>query len=492
MDYTAVGDTINVAARLQQAADRGRILVSDAPHRLVEGYLQTRSLGQLALKGKAEPVRAWEVISARAARTRFDVEAERGFTPYVGRERELRLLQECFELAKAGQGQVVFVVGEPGIGKSRLLYEFRRRLGDAATWLEGRCISFGRSFALHPVIDMLKRTFHIEERDSEAAIASKVEQGVLRLGEDLRWHAPYLRYLLSVDPGDAPVLAMDPQQRRAEIFDALRQLLVRASEVRPQVMVIEDVHWIDKASEESLLYSADSLPGARIVQILTYRPGYAHPFGEHTYHTRIALSPLSPADSVQMAQAILAGERLPEELQSLIITKAEGNPFYVEEVVKSLQEVGGIRRDREHYVLARRLDEIVVPDTIQGVIMARIDRLDEVPKKTLQLASVIGREFTRRLLDRISDIRANSDMERPNVDERQGLAGRRRHGLLAHCHPGLGKLYRRSSDRQQAQEQLTTATTMYREMDMGFWVEQAEGEMRELCGLGGRGGGGDK
>jgi class 3 adenylate cyclase/tetratricopeptide (TPR) repeat protein len=409
MDYTAVGDTTNVAARLQQAADRGRVLVSEPTHRLVDGYFYTRPLGHLMLKGKAEPVRAWEIISARAARTRLDVEVERGLTPYVGRARELRLLQECFERARGGQGQVVFVVGEPGIGKSRLLYEFRRWLGDEATWLEGRCISFGRTIALHPVIDMMKRNFRIEEGDDEATIAEKIERGVTFLGEDLQPLVPYLRYLLAVDPGDPAVLAMDPQQRRAEIFGALRQLLVRASQVRPQVMVIEDVHWIDKASEESLLYTADSVPGCPILQILTYRTGYSHPFGERTYHTRIALSTLASEDSVQMAQAMLAAESLPAELNALIVRRAEGNPFFLEEVVKSLQEVGALRRDGDRYVLARRLEEIVVPDTIQDVIMARIDRLEDAPKKTLQLASVIGREFTRRLLDRIGDIRGQTE-----------------------------------------------------------------------------------
>jgi class 3 adenylate cyclase/tetratricopeptide (TPR) repeat protein len=409
MDYTAVGDTTNVAARFQQAADRGRILVSEATYRLVDGYFHTTPLGHMALKGKAEPVRAWEVVSARAARTRLDVEAERGLTPYVGRARELRLLQECFERARSGHGQVIFVIGEPGIGKSRLLYEFRRWLGDEATWLEGRCISFGRSMALHPVIDMMKRNFRIEEDDGAATIAAKVEQGVLLLGEDLRPIVPYLRYLLSVDPGDAAVLAMDPQQRRAEIFDALRCLLVRAAEVRPQVIVIEDLHWIDEASERSLLYSADSVPGCRVLQIFTYRPGYTHPFGERTYHTRIALTTLSSEDSVRIAQAVLAAQSLPEELQSLIVSKAEGNPFFVEEVGKSLQELGAIRRDGDRYVLARPLDEIIVPNVIQDVIMARIDRLDESPKKTLQLAAVIGREFTRRLLDRIADIRGQTE-----------------------------------------------------------------------------------
>ena len=409
MDYTAVGDTTNVAARMQQAADRSRILISDATHRLVEGYFYTRPLGELSLKGKAEPVSAWEVIAARTARTRLDVVAERGLTPYVGREREMRLLFECFEKAKAGQGQVVFIAGEPGIGKSRMLYEFRRRLGDEATWLEGRCISFGQSIALHPVIDLLKRSFRIEEGDTEGAIAKKIERSVLLLGEDLRPIVPYLRYLLSVDPGDSAVLTMDPQQRRGEIFDALRRLLARASEVRPQVRVHEDCHWMDKATEGSLLFMVDSIPNNRILDIFTYRTGYSHPFGERTYHTRIALTALSAEDSLHMAEAVLSTESLPHDLTALIATKAEGNPFFVEEVVKSLQEIGAIRRSGDRYILAKRLDEIFIPDSIQDVIMARIDRLEEAPKKTLQLASVIGREFTSRLLHRIADIRERTE-----------------------------------------------------------------------------------
>jgi class 3 adenylate cyclase len=210
MDYTAIGDTTNVAARLQQAADPGRVMISEVTHRLVSGYFHTRSVGELALKGKAEPVRGWEVISARVARTRLDVEAERGLTPFVGRERELRLLTECFEKTRQCHGQVVFVVGEPGIGKSRLLLEFRRRLGDEATWLEGRAISFGRSIAFHPLIDLLKRNFRIEEADTEEAIIRKIEASVLRLGEDLRPILPYLCYLLSVDPRDPTVLSMEP------------------------------------------------------------------------------------------------------------------------------------------------------------------------------------------------------------------------------------------------------------------------------------------
>ena len=200
MDYTAVGDTTNVAARMQQVADSGRIVVAEAAHRLVDGYFHTRPLGALSVKGKTDPVQAWEVIAARTPRTRLDVETERGLTPFVGRDEELRALTECLDKVKAGHGQVVFIVGEPGIGKSRFLLEFRRRIGEEATWIEGRSMSFGRSIAFHPLIDLLRRTFRIEEADTETVIVEKIERGVLRLGEDLRSTLPYLRYLLAVDP----------------------------------------------------------------------------------------------------------------------------------------------------------------------------------------------------------------------------------------------------------------------------------------------------
>jgi class 3 adenylate cyclase/tetratricopeptide (TPR) repeat protein len=408
MDYTAVGDTTNLAARLQQVAAPGQIVVSEATHRLVAGYCDTRSLGVLSLKGKSEPVQAWEVRAARVARTRLEVEAERGLTPFVGRERELRLLHECFAQARAGQGQVVFLVGEPGIGKSRLLLEFRRQLDTAATWSEGHAISFGQSMAFHPLIDLLKRHFGIEEGDPERVIAEKVTQGTVNLGEDLRPLLPYLHYLLAVDPGTA-VQTMDPQQRRGEIFAAVRHVIMRAAEVRPQIVVFEDLQWMDQATQAFLTFFTDSLPTARVLCLLTYRTGYAHPFGERTYHARIALTTLSTTDSVHMAQALLATASLPAALQTLIAQRAEGNPFFVEEIIKSLQDLGAICQTEDQAVLTVPFDEVVIPATIQDVIMARIDRLAEAPKRTLQLASVIGREFTRRLLDRLAELRTQTE-----------------------------------------------------------------------------------
>jgi class 3 adenylate cyclase/tetratricopeptide (TPR) repeat protein len=402
MDYTAVGDTTNVANRLQQAAEPGHILISEATHRLVEGYFDTRPIGALTLKGKAEPVPAWEVVSARTARTRMDVQVERGLTPFVGREREMAQLLEAFEKARGGHGQVVFVVSEAGMGKSRLLLEFSRRLGDRATWLEGNAVSFGESIAFHPLIDLLKRQFRIEEGDSQETMLAKIDRNVLVLGEELRPILPYLRSLLSVNPGDPKVTAMDPKQRRAAIVDALRRLLVRAAERQPQVIVYEDVHWMDRASEELLLATADVVPANRILQILTYRTGYVHALGDRTYHTRIGLDVLSAGDSVEMARAMLDAESLPKEFELLLARKAEGNPFFVEEMVKSLRETHALQPAGRTYALARRIDEIDVPDTIQDLLTARIDRLDEGPKRALQVASVIGREFSRRLLERLS------------------------------------------------------------------------------------------
>ncbi len=226
-----------------------------------------------------------------------------------------------------------------------------------------------------------------------------------RLGDDLKTILPYLKYLLAVDPGDPAVKTMEPQLRRAEIFDALGKLTMRAAEIRPQVIVFEDLHWMDQATELYLRYITDGIPAGRVLVILTYRPGYLNPVEERTFQSRIALSSLSSVDSITITRSLLSVDSLPEDLQALVVRKAEGNPFFVEEVVKSLIEVGAIRRSEDRFVLTKPLDGVVIPDKIQDVIQARIDRLDDMPKKTLQLASVVGRKFTRRIVDRLADNR---------------------------------------------------------------------------------------
>ena len=431
MDYTAVGDATNVAARMQQAGEPGRVTISEATHRLVRGYFETRALGELPVKGRAEPIAAWEVVTARESRTRLDVEADRGLTPLVGRDRELDQMLDAFARADSGEGQVVLVVGDPGIGKSRLLLELRSRLGHAA-WHEGHCLSFGKAMAFHPLVDLIRRWFGVEEGDDETAIATKLERGIGAIGADLGPLIPYLRALLSIDPGDEAVRAMSPAERHGETFETLRRLLARAAERQPQVVVIEDLHWIDSASERFLATLVDSVPAARAMLIFTYRPGYVNTLGDRSYFTRIAPAPLSADDSASMAAAILGADSLPGELRALVAGRAEGNPFYVEELTKSLEESGALRRVSGRLGLARPVSEIDVPDTIQDVIAARIDRLPEAPKQTLQLASVIGREFARRLVDRLSGIRERNEEFLRELTALELIRERRRFPELAY------------------------------------------------------------
>ncbi len=405
MTYTALGDTVNLASRVQGLAAPGTVVISQPTQRLVGGYFVTRDLGQHRVKGKAAAVGVYEVLRPSRWRSRLDVYAEQGLSPLVGRERELQTLRERFELAQAGQGQVVFISGDPGIGKSRLLHELKLRLeGNTLTWLEGRCIAYGRDTPYLPLLDVLKESFEVEEADAEAEIVRKLERGARAMGGEVLAGMPFLRFLLSVDPGDASAVRMDPQMRKARTFEALRALAVAGAAIRPLVLVLEDLHWIDRLSEEWVSYLSEAVPEHRILLILTHRPGYEHPFGERPSYTQVRLAGLSEQESAALAEGVLAVENLPEELQRTIAARAEGNPFFVEEVVRSLLEVGAIRRADAGYVLAKPVEEIDIPDTVQDVIMARLDRLEEEPKRALQTAAVIGREFTVRLLERTAEL----------------------------------------------------------------------------------------
>ncbi len=404
MEYTAIGDTTNLASRLQTLAAPGTVVISEATRRLAGPFFETRDLGLQQVKGKSEPVLVFEVLAERSARGALDVLADRGLTPLAGRSRELAALEDAFEAACGEQGRVVFVVGEAGIGKSRLVYEFRRALAERThTWVEGRCASYGGSTAFLPIVDMWRRSLWIEDHDDETSAAAKIDAGIDLLGADVAWTKPYLRLLLSLPAGDDAVEASDAAGRRAETFRALKTLILRASERQPIVMLVEDLHWIDAASEEFLAFLADAVPTTRVLLVLTHRPGHRHPFGDRSYHRRITLAPLDDDAMAAMAGAVLASSSLPDELRALITRKAEGNPLFVEEVTKSLLEDGVLRRDGDRIVLERRLADVVVPNSIHGVLMSRLDRLDEGPKQALQLASVIGREFALRLLARVTD-----------------------------------------------------------------------------------------
>jgi len=410
MDYTAVGDTTNLAARMQSAARPGSVFVTEATHNALQGYFETLDLGELTVKGHS-PARAFEVLRTRGRRSRMEVAAERGLTPLVGRERELETLRDRFGEVKNGRGQMVSLVGDAGIGKSRLLLEFRRALadrGEEVTWLEGQCVSFGQSIPFLPLADQLRRNFGIEEFDGEPEIIAKVEHSMRRMGE-LEPHTPYVRYLLSVDPGDPAIAAMDALARRRKVFDAVRALMLRGAAQHPVVFVVEDLHWVDHSTEEYLTALMDSVASARVMLLMTYRVGYTPPFGTRSFQTTLTLQNLTERDALVMASRVLGTDQFPEELRAALMAKAEGVPLFVEEVTKTLLDLGVIQRDNGSYRIVRPIGDVHVPDTIQGIIMARLDRLGEEGKRTVQLAAVIGRQFLVRLLQRISGMTTEVD-----------------------------------------------------------------------------------
>jgi len=403
MDYTAQGDTVNLAARLEQACPAGGILISEGTRRLAEGGFTFRDVPPLSVKGREAPVTAFEVIGSRERRARVELAAEQGLTPLVGRERELALLAQAFERAREGQGQVVGIVAEAGIGKSRLLYEFRRRLGSQAIYLEGRCVSYGQTTPFLPVVGMLKRGFRIEDGDDDEAIGEKVALGLQRAGADPRY-VPFLMNLLGVTVDSGPMRGMTAEAKRRYTFEALRNLTLTQSERRPIVFAMEDTHWIDPASQDFFRYLTEQGGRSAVLVVVSYRPGFVHPWSDKSYYSQIALAPLSEGDSARVVESVLGVASLPAEITRLICAKAEGNPFYLEELPRSFLDTGILRRQNGGYALAREITPQDVPDTVQGVIMARIDRLAEGRKRTIQTAAVVGREFPLRLLRQISDV----------------------------------------------------------------------------------------
>lgn len=415
-----IGDVFSLPERLLGHAGAGETVVSAQVARRVEGIcqLQARTL-QLGSR-EADCLIAYNVVGPLPAPAAAGATVEgAALTRFVGRERELDLLCDAFSRAAAGQGQVVFIAGEAGIGKSRLLAELRQRLaGKPFRWVEGRCASYGMGTPFLPVTDALRRYLEIEDSDDEASATGKITAELERLGPDVGWTLPFVKQALSLQVGDDTVRALDSASRRSELFRALRALMLRAAELEPIVLVVEDLHWIDPASEEYLSFVDEVIPTARVLLLLSHRSGYAQPFGDRTYHQRVTLSPLSGEHAAVMTRSILGTAEIPHELRSLIARKAEGNPFFVEELTKSLLEDGSLCQEDGRIVLARNLSDITVPDTIQDILIARIDRLAEESRRAIQVASVIGREFALRLLARISEA---GEHIRTQVEELRGL-----------------------------------------------------------------------
>ena len=305
----------------------------------------------------------------------------------MGRARELATLEEVFAQVESGKGQIIGIVAEAGGGKSRLLYEFRQRLADKRlTYLEGRCLSYGSTIPYHPIIDIVRHNCGITESASPETSSDKVRVALQEVGMDAEESAPYLLQLLGVKAGTEALALLTPEAIRARTFDTLRQMSLQGSQRRPLIFEVEDLHWIDKTSEAYLASFVESLTGAAILLLTTYRPGYRPPWIDKSYATQLSLRSLTPQDSATVVHSTSHRTTLPAPLEHMIIAKAEGNPFFLEELTRAVIEHGDAETARD------------VPDTIQGVLMARIDRLPEAHKRLLQTASVLGREFSPRLL----------------------------------------------------------------------------------------------
>jgi class 3 adenylate cyclase/tetratricopeptide (TPR) repeat protein len=405
MNYSGVGLTTNLAARMEQLAPPGTIRLTAATLQLVEGAVRVNALGPIPVKGLAEPIEVFELVGATPVHRRLQAAVARGLTRFVGRDQELAALTQALERAGAGHGQVVALVGEAGVGKSRLVYEcLQSPRTQGRRVLEAASVSYGKATPYFPVLDLLKRYAQVDDHDDPRTIRAKMTGHVLTLDETLQETLPALLSLLEVLPDDSPFRTLDPPQRRQHTLQALKRVLLRESQVQPLLLVFEDLHWIDAETQELLDSLVESLPTARLLLLVNYRPEYQHGWGSKTYYTQLRLDPLPPASAEEFLTALLGDDSSLAPLKQLLIARTEGNPFFLEESVRTLVETGVLVGEPGAYRLAQALPTIQVPATVQAVLAARIDRLPPEEKRLLQTAAVVGTEVPLPLLQAIAEL----------------------------------------------------------------------------------------
>jgi len=405
VEFKAVGDTVNLASRIEKIAEPGATYVTEETFMLTEGFFRFEALGKKKIKGKEETIKTYRVVAPSTRRTKFDVSSERGLTPFMGRERELELLLDGLERAKLGRGQAFSITAEAGVGKSRLLYEFRKAVANEdVTFLEGKCLSYSRGVTHHPIIDIFRSNFDIREGDGDREITEKVKKGLKILRANEASTLPYLLELLSVKESGINQIPMSPEHRKDRMIETMIRIPLKGSEIKPLIMAVEDLHWIDKSSEDTLKYLLESISGARILLIFTYRPEFVHTWGGRSYHNQVNLNRLSNRESLAMVYFLLGADDVDRDLENLILEKTEGIPFFIEEFLKSLNALKLIEKKGNRYHLTKNIQELAIPSTIQDVIMTRVDTLPERPKEVLQTGSVIEREFGYELIKRVTGL----------------------------------------------------------------------------------------
>ena len=412
MDYTAVGQTTLLAARMEQLAKPGSILLAPATLRLVEGFVAVTPLGPVPVKGLAAAVEVYEVTGTGPARTRLQVAARRGLTRFVGRDAEVDQLRRAQQLAGTGRGQVVAIVGEAGVGKSRLIYEFTQsRHLQGWLVLEAASLSYGKAMSYWPVIDLLKGYFKVQDRDGLREIREKVTGKLLTLDRSLEPILPALLALLDVPVDDAAWRALDPAQRRQHTLEAVKGLLMREAREQPVLVIFEDLHWTDGETQAVLDTLVDSLGSARMLLLVNHRREYEHAWGSKMVYRQLRLDALPVEGAAELLDAMLGEAAELEPLKQLFVKR--GNPFFLEETVRTLVETKALTGERGRYRLTQPVEAIQVPATVQAMLAARIDRLPPDEKRLLQFASVVGKHVPFALLQEIADL--------PDQTLRQGL-----------------------------------------------------------------------
>jgi class 3 adenylate cyclase/tetratricopeptide (TPR) repeat protein len=407
MEYTAIGHTVGLAQRMEQLAEPGKAYLTQHTASLVLGYLALTDLGEFQVKGASKPLRVQELTGVGAARGRLDISRARGFSRFVGRSEEMRILESALEPAFGGQGQVIGVVGEAGVGKSRLCHEFAQRhraKGIPVYHVAGQ--AHAKSVPLLPLLQLLRSYFEINEQDSDQTARERIAGKLVLLDESFADDLPLLFDFLAVPDPERPPPRMDPEARQRQLLGLMKRLTHARSAREPGIFVFEDLHWLDPTTEVFLASHVEAVHATRSLSVLNFRPEYRSPWMSRSYYRQIALAPLGLEAIEEMLADLLGSHPSLDGLPELVRERTGGNPFFVEEVVQALVEAGNLEGERGAYELVRPVEEAAVPASVQTVLAARIDRLAQVEKTVLQAAAVIGKEFPEPVLNRVVGIEA--------------------------------------------------------------------------------------
>jgi len=418
-EYTALGDAVNVAARVQTAAEPSTVLVTAMTQRFITGTFEFEDRGEVEVKGKTEPLHLYRVLGLRAERASSRGLEQVGLSsPLVGRAAELQVLLDAFQIVRAGRGRVAILLGEPGIGKSRLMAEFRNAIGatgesPSARWIEGRCVSYGRTIPYHLVFDLVRSMLGLPQTGIDVLPRDALDDRLRALlGDEAADVVPYFAHLLAMplSQKEQDLVQSDPSVLQGRYVAAIARVVRQFSEREPVVLVFEDIHWADPASVEVIIGLLPLLTKLSVLQLFAGRaesdaPGWRlvaqarTALGEAV--AEIRLQPLTDEASRELVANLLEIESLPENVRSAILTRSEGNPFFVEEVVRMLIGRGAIVRDGDRWMANETINSIEIPETLHGLLLARIDQLPDQAKRSLRVASVIGRQFPVRVLERV-------------------------------------------------------------------------------------------